>query len=364
MSCLERIKVNLVTHEIFLKTSHLYNEMGKNYFYRNLFKQDLAHIKQKIVQQNAESFFKLCFKDFTIRENRYRTLLLESSTPNNKSEKLYLNLVKVFEKIHLEKSEPFDLYLGEIQDLTHLLFADVLSSNQLKYRKVGKKKGFLMMENISVREELELYLDKFVKVQKKHEIEPIFLYVNFFVDFMNLNVYQNEYNDSLALLIFYTLMVENDCSAADYISFFQKLLVYKDEYLEIINLIKIQSQQDSPDLMPLMRFFINIFNSMYVDLNEFSRDYEYDQNLSINKTDYVENTIYKLPEVFSKADIRKHHPSVSDSTINRTLKRLQDDNIIRSVGTGRGAKWVKIAKKTDKIKFEGQFRMDLGDEYE
>lgn len=361
MSCLERIKVNLVTHEIFLKTSHLYNEMGKNYFYRDLFKQDLAHIKQKTVQENAESFFRLCFSDFSLRENRYRTLLLESSTPNNRAEKLYRNLIKVFEKIHLEKNEPFDLHLGEIQDLNHLLFEDVLPSNQLKYRKIGRKKGLLTMETTSTREELESYLGKFLKLEKKQEIEPIFLYVNFLVDFMILNVYQNEYNDALALLIFYTLVVQNDFSAADYISFFQKLLVYKDEYLEIINLIKIQSQQDIPDLMPLMRFFINIFNSMYTDLNEFSRDYEYDKNLSINKTDYVENTINKLPEVFSKSDVRKHHPSISDSTINRTLKRLQDENIIRSVGTGRGAKWVKIVKSNNKMKFDGQFKMDLGD---
>ncbi|MGD9761329.1 MAG: hypothetical protein AB7U52_02700 [Candidatus Izemoplasmatales bacterium] len=362
MRCLEKIKVNLVTHEVFNNTTSLYYEMGKNQLYEDIFQKNLSYIKNEVANQNAEYFFKIFFSaDFQIRENRYRTLLLDSSVANNKAEQLYKNLIMIFRRIHVENIEPFNLHLGEINDLFNLLFIGVLSKEKLKYRKFGKKKGMFLSESFSMREELEKYLEELKSVNKDKVIEPIFLYLNFMVDFINMEVFEMPYNESLGVLIFYILMVENHFKAANYLSFFQRLNLYKVDYQEIFNRISIQSKQGVPDLMPLMNFFINIFNGFYVELKEVSRDYQYDEDLSINKTDYIENTINKLPDVFSKEDIRAKHPSISDSTINRTLKRLSDANIIRAINVGRNAKWVKIIKKEAKQKFEGQIKMNLGE---
>jgi len=65
--------------------------------------------------------------------------------------------------------------------------------------------------------------------------------------------------------------------------------------------------------------------------------------------------------VFSKDDIRLKHPLISDSTINRTLKRLQQENKIRPLGKGRSAKWIKLYKKEKKSKIQEQLNFDLGD---
>jgi len=89
----------------------------------------------------------------------------------------------------------------------------------------------------------------------------------------------------------------------------------------------------------------------YDQINELIRNYEFDSQL--NKSNNIENTINKLPDVFSKDDIRNVHPYISDSTINRTLKRLRDDEKIRPLGKGRSAKWIKLYKSTNKkIAFE------------
>jgi hypothetical protein len=361
MNCLEKIRVNLINHEVFMITTNLYFEMGKNIYYQNLFEKDMDYMKNEVASQNAQSFFKTFFADFNIKESRFKTLLLNSTIANNKSEQLYKNLIDVFRRIHVEDVEPFNLQVTEISDLFHLIFDNVVSPEMLKYRKIGKTKGMFNAETISVREELERYLEQVNKLEQDKTIEPIFLYLNFMVDFINMEVFDFPYNDSLGLLIFYILMGENKFHAGDFIAFFAKLNLYKEDYYEIISRIKVQSKQGLSDLMPLMKFFVNIFNGMYLDLNQKARDYQYDHNLEINKTDYIENTIYKLPEVFSKEDIRKKHPSISDSTINRTLKRLQEDNVIRAVGKGRAAKWVRIVKKDKKRQFEGQISLDLGE---
>ena len=59
------------------------------------------------------------------------------------------------------------------------------------------------------------------------------------------------------------------------------------------------------------------------------------------KSDNVESTIYKLPEFFTKDDVRRANPNVSDATINRILNKLRDDGVIMPLGTGRSAKWRK-----------------------
>jgi hypothetical protein len=362
MRCLDRIKVNLVTHEVFNNTTSLYYEMGKNHLYEDIFQKNLEYIKSDIANKNAEYFFKIFFSsDFQIRENRFKSLLLDSSVANNKAEQLYKNLIEIFRKIHVETDEPFNLHLGEIHDLFMLLFNGVLPKERLKYRKFGKKKGMFLSETLSMREELEKYIEEVNKFIKDRSVEPIFLYINFMIDFINMEVFDMPYNESLGVLLFYILVHENHFKAANYLSFFEKLNLYKSDYQDIYNRINVQSKQGLPDLMPLMNFFINIFNSIYFELADVSRDFQYDQDLSINKTDYIENTINKLPDVFSKQDIRAKHPSISASTINRTLKRLSDANIIRAIGVGRKAKWVKIVKKETKHKFDGQIKMDLGE---
>ena len=101
---------------------------------------------------------------------------------------------------------------------------------------------------------------------------------------------------------------------------------------------------------------------VYERIEKLLRDYTFDT--SLNKGDDVENTILKLEGIFTKEHIRKRHPFVSDSTIDRTLKKLRDENVIKPLSTGRSAKWIKIAEpiKNDAFSkitqlglFEGDF---------
>jgi len=52
-----------------------------------------------------------------------------------------------------------------------------------------------------------------------------------------------------------------------------------------------------------------------------------------------------MPQVFTRDMIKEQCPQLSDSTINRALKRLKDENKIRPNGTGRSATWVKLVEE-------------------
>ena len=65
----------------------------------------------------------------------------------------------------------------------------------------------------------------------------------------------------------------------------------------------------------------------------------------------------KLGETFTKDEIRNKSPYISESTINRTLKRLRDENKIRPNGVGRSATWIKLVH-TDRFEVNAR-QMDL-----
>ena len=79
----------------------------------------------------------------------------------------------------------------------------------------------------------------------------------------------------------------------------------------------------------------------------------------MNKSNNIENTINKLEDVFTKDEIRLLHPYISDSTINRTLKRMRDEELIRPLGKGRSAKWMKLYKTENKDKLFEQMNFQI-----
>jgi predicted HTH transcriptional regulator len=80
--------------------------------------------------------------------------------------------------------------------------------------------------------------------------------------------------------------------------------------------------------------------------------HEYAFEKELNKSDNIENSILKMEEIFTKEDIRKRHPNVSDATIDRTLKRLKDEDKIRPLGKGRSSKWQRIVSGHKKLGVE------------
>ncbi|MDP3129709.1 MAG: hypothetical protein Q8N15_00095, partial [Bacillota bacterium] len=200
-------------------------------------------------------------------------------------------------------------------------------------------------EPSSKREVLETLINEFQAAIKKNEHERSFLFLNFIVDYMNLDIYKFDDKDAVAVLIYYILCRQDLFAASRYVPFFGKVFVRLQEFRAALDRTRFNWNEGYAEIMPLHRMFLQLHRDLYNDLSDEARDYDYESKLEIRKSDYVENTIDKLPEVFSKEDIRLRHPLISDSTINRTLKRMQEENKIRPLGTGRSAKWIKLYKK-------------------
>lgn len=362
MNCIKTIKRNPVPSDVFLKTTKLYYQMGKNDYYENLFNANYDYISKNVADQDAYAFLKIFFFDYKISESRMRTLLLDSTVPKNQAEQIYKNLVYIFRHIRIKSLEPFTLSVAEINDLVRLVFKDVNSASKVQYRRFKTNShSLLSKESSSMREKLEELINEFNLVKKEAIFEPLILNVNFVVDFLNMEIYTGDKNDMIAILLLYIMLIQEGFVVCNYVSFFSKTHLYKDELFEAIAKSKFQWQEGLAEIMPLVRFMLKNYTELYLDLTQRARDFEYESQLEISKSDYIENTIMKLGEVFAKEEIRERHPLISDSTINRTLKRLQEEDKIRPLGKGRSAKWIRLVKSEKKMNFHEQLALNLGE---
>ena len=363
MNCLKNLNRTPIPHDVFMQTLKLYYRMGRNKYYESLFENDFEYLSRSLSFQEALAFYRTFFSHYKIPESRLKTLQLASTVAKNKSEQLYKNIIAIFQMIHFDSSQPFHLTVTEINDLVKLLFKDVYPSEKLQYKKTDKQKhSLLQTESVSKREQLEELIIKLGELKKENRYETTFLYLNFCIDFLNMDIYKFEEDGIVAILIFYIMTMQEGLLASKYVPFFGKLLIRKQEFLEVLEKTKFGWSEGYSEMMPLQRYLLAHFIDMYQTLDEQARDYEYESKLEISKSDYIENTIDKLSEVFSKEDIRLRHPLISDSTINRTLKRLQEESKIRPLGKGRSAKWIKLYKKeTKKIGTKQLNFFDLGE---
>jgi len=351
-----------MANDVIMSQLKLYRETGKNEQYRILFEADFEFLSKQLTSLEAYSFYRCFYADFKIAESRLKSLFLDSTKPNNKAETLYKNIIEVFKIVHAVRKTPFELTVAEIHNLVSLLYKDFYTKDQLSYQKTERQKHSLLSnESVSKREHLESMITTYQSAKKTGEFENVFVNLNFMIDFMNMEIYKIPDANVTALLIFYILNMQDGIIVNQYVSFFGKLLLNLKEFTAAKDIAKMNWKEGYSESMPLYRLFLKLYYEMYIELEENARDYQYEASLEISKSDYVENTIDKLNQIFSKEDIRLKHPLISDSTINRTLKRMQEEHKIRPLGKGRSAKWAKLYQKETKKTILKQMNLDLGE---
>jgi hypothetical protein len=154
-----------------------------------------------------------------------------------------------------------------------------------------------------------------------------------------------EHNELASFLTLYTIMLRSGLNVFSYVSLFEMIDASNGEFLTEVKNASFNWEEGYAQTLPFMRFMVKLSLESYKKLESIHKEYSFDQKL--RKSDNIESTIYRLNDIFSKDDIRLVHPFVSESTINRTLAKLKEEELIKPLGKGRSAKWIKIIKDDD-----------------
>jgi hypothetical protein len=351
---MENLHRTQIPHDVIMEYLQLYKSIGNNRHNHELFEADFDVMVRRTVRSNTYFFAK--FFDIDISDARFKSLIDKGVKPKNKEELLLRNIHNAFTKIHDETSS-FELLVSEIQDLLRFLYGDILPQQTMQYRKFkadSRHATLLTSKQGSTRESLERIVHLFKRALEHPEFEISYVALNFYIDFLHIKPFY-EKNEEVALMLLYILLLANGYEVFEYIPFFEELAERKEQFEEAVIQASFNWELGYAQVLPLHQMILHLAIEAYDNLDYLVRDYQFDKRL--NKSDNVENTINKLEDVFSKDDIRTQHPYISDSTINRTLKRLRDEKKIRPLGKGRSAKWIKLVP-TKKKKFT-QLDLDL-----
>ncbi|MFA5471312.1 MAG: hypothetical protein WCZ00_02010 [Acholeplasmataceae bacterium] len=343
MKALANIERIQISNEVMLLLLSLYESKGKSFYYNDLFNRDEQAFEKNTMEMNLISIAK--YLELNMTEARIKLFAKKKMVPRTKDEHCLANIKVALTQLQ-SSPENFELLVNEIYNLAKLMSKDYDPIHFNTYDM--QEDGMLKTKKMSKREDLEKLLNLFEKSLRSNKHELTQLISNFYVDFMNMNIF-SMHNDKVGMIVLYAILLKH-FNVFKYVSFFKYFLLIKETWSSGLITANYYWSSGFAQTDMLNRLLVDLLIKAYEEVDQMSHEYEFEKNL--NKSDNIENSILKLTEIFTKEDLRKRHPNVSDATIDRTLKRLKDENKIRPLGKGRGSKWQRIIKGHKKMMIE------------
>lgn len=330
-----------VSSDYLMMLIKVYENKGKEFYYQELFKADQLVLNKKTTETNVYYFGKILNLDLT--DARLKILSRKKNTPKNKQETLLTNIKQALSAIQ-RRPKGFEFLENEFDNL-----ARMISTNHEKITFIREESSLNtsllnQTKKINKRDVLTNLITEYKKQEKTKNYELIQLVTNFYIDFIESNIFTKS-NDLIILIILYAIIIK-EFSVFQYISFYELLFKRHSKFIEALNEAKYYYDTGFPNTDKLSEVLVQILVDAYFKIDRLASEYSFEKTM--NKGDSIEATILKGKEIFSKNDLRQQHPTVSVVTIDRTLKRLREEGAIRLLGQGRSAKWQRIDKKDRK----------------
>lgn len=329
-----------LSNEVALLLLSLYESKGKSFYYDDLFSRDSNAFERKTLETNLIAIAGLL--ELKMTDQRMKLFAKKEMAARTKDEFLFNNVKKALTQLH-QSPEAFELLTNEIVNLTKLLSKQYENIQFQTF--LSQEEGILLKnKKISKRESLDKLIEIYEKNLRSSKYELTQLISNFYIDFLNMEIFDRE-SDLIAYILLYALLFRH-FTVFKYVSFFDYFANEKEAW----KLAKVSAnyywEQGFSQTDHLSRILIGVLIACYKEVDGMAHEYVFEKEL--NKSNNIENSILKLGEIFTKDDLRKRHPNVSDATIDRTLKRLKDEDKIRPLGKGRTSKWQRIVKGNNK----------------
>jgi len=335
MSCVLNIDRYLIPNDIINTLCNIYMYIGKNETYEKTVGSDIIRIVEQTIERDCYFFAKILKLD--ISDSRMRLIITKNSEPRTKDEKtlFYIkDILKNFQFNHMQ----ITTQSNDLNNIINFVYPD-LNIKYVLEQNEGSKTYLKSQSMRSKRITIDEINEEVQKNISKEKVEKIFLYMHYFIDFYNINPFTFN-NQTASFLLLYLLILKSNLYAYKFVSLYEQIYMdFENFELELKN-ASFNWKEGFSQSLGFVRYMTRLFLKSYERTNEIVKEYEFDSNL--NKTNNIENTVAKLPTIFTKEEIRLVHPYVSESTINRTLSKLRDEKQIKPLGKGRSAKWIKI----------------------
>ena len=280
-------------------------------------------------------------------DTRLEELMKKKAEPKNRNEEEIAGYRRVLDMIH-DNYEYIEFNKNDILTLHNQLYS---------YSYVKHKGKFKTMDNTIVEVdtngnkkirfqpvnsfETERCFDEMIKAYNeaiKADIPPLLIIPSVIHDFLCIHPFDDG-NGRMSRILTLLLLYKSDYFVGRYISIEMLIEESKDSYYEELQKSGEKWHTGENDELPFIKYMLGIILKAYEECDE---RFKLIGEKKLTSPERVMHIIQKSLEPLSKKDIMILCPDISQRTVERALKELQDNKKIRQIGDGRSTKYIKI----------------------
>lgn len=321
---------------------------GKQELFSRKSPEALETLKQHAVIESVESSNRL--EQITAPRERIKGLVAESTKPRDRSEQEIAGYRDALELVH-DSFEWMDINSNVILQIHSILYKYhpedggkfKSSDNEIVERdadgnitKVRFKPTPAIQTEDAMKELCAFYNDNI----DDGNIDRLLVLPLMILDFLCIHPFKDG-NGRVSRLLTLLILHRGGYEVGRYISLERIFEQQKEGYYENLEKSSQGWHEGEHDPFPWLNYFWGVLISAYKEFEEKVEVINESHSGKGSKTEQIKLFINKRFKPFAVSDIEKECPSISKDMIRNVLRQMRDDDIIESVGTGRGAKWIK-----------------------
>ena len=330
--------------EILGLVASIHESKGKENFYLKQKPDELDKLIEIAKVQSTES--SNAIEGIRTTNTRLKQLVSQKTTPKNRDEEEIAGYRDVLNVVH-ESFEYINLTPNFILQLHQMLYKHSTKKIGGKFKNVQNyisatdEKGntftlFTPLAPYETPEAIERICNEFNMAIAKSEIDALILIPVFIHDFLCIHPFIDG-NGRMSRLLTTLLLYRCGYSIGKYISLEAKIAKNKDLYYDALEVSQYGWLEGQDDCTQFIKYILRTILSAY-------RDFEERIDLVSDKLpalDIVKKAVDTKLGKFTKIQIVELCPTLSNSSIEQSLKKLRENNYIEKLGKGKNTFYVK-----------------------
>lgn len=340
-----KIKDQKWDSEILGLIAAIYKEVGKQELYLKQRPQELEKLVEIAKIQSTES--SNAIEGIITTNTRVKQLVEEKTTPKNRDEQEIAGYRDVLNIIH-ESFDAIPISRNYILQLHKVLYSHMNNPMSGKTKSVQNyisatypdghvETLFTPLNPFDTPEALDKICEEYNRVIGNMEAEPLIVIPTFIHDFLCIHPF-NDGNGRMSRLLTTLLLYRNGFYVGKYISLEAKIANNKELYYNALNDSQYGWHEGKEDATPFIKYILGTILAAY-------NDFEDRVSLVQTKKSALEMvrqaTLYKIGR-FNKQDIRELCPTLSDSSIESSLRTLISLKEITKEGQAKSTRYYRL----------------------
>ena len=308
--------------------------------------QLIKTLKETAIIQSSESSNRI--EGIHVDQKRLIPLLNQKLKPKDRSEEQVLGYRKVIADIHVNYNK-MEISPQAILKMHKQMFkftnlqAGVWKSkdNTIEERLpdgtwITRFEPVSAMQTPSYMQEL---CTRFNRLWMQNTIDRLILIFALVFDFLCIHPFTDG-NGRISRLLTVMLLHKINMDITRYISYERLVEETKDSYYEVLREVSSGWYQGKHRLVPWIEYNLGLLVAAYKELEQRITAIDTEKG---SKTSWLLEIIEDMPEEFTIGELVRLSPGISRPMIRHVLENLRREGKVKSLGTGRNAKWRKLS---------------------